>query len=220
MLNMSTQIPALHPAALPRPAQDVPPPLPGYRLLPVDRGGEQRVELESFIRETFARKHGAAVSAFMPRLLALRGSSNMLSGAIGCRGADEERLYLEQYLDQPIEVALGARLGAPVSRSVITEIGNLATVSCRAARRLVTLLPGYLMERRQEWAVFTATGMIREILESVGAPMLELAAADGNRVAGGRDQWGAYYRTDPRVMAIHVPSGLDISVRRRRGQNN
>jgi len=220
VLNISTQIPALPPAALPRPAQAVPAPLSGYRLLPVDRSSEQRLELESFIRETFARKHGATVSLFMPRLLALRGASDTLSGAIGCRGADEERLYLEQYLDQPVEVALGAKLGTPVSRSVITELGNLATVGCRAARRLVTLLPAYLTERHQEWVVFTATGMIREILESVGAPMLELAAADGNRVAGGRDQWGAYYCTDPRVMAIHVPSGLNVSVRRRRGQVN
>lgn len=220
MLNLSTQIPAPHPAALPRPAPDVPAPLPGYRLLPIDRGSAERAGVESFIRETFARKHGAAVSSFMPRLLALRGGSEALAGVIGCRGADEETLYLEQYLDQPIEAALGARLGAPVGRSVITEIGNLATVSCRAARRLVTLLPGYLMERRQEWAVFTATGMIREILDSVGAPMVELAAADGARVAGGRDQWGAYYRTDPRVMAIHVASALDISIRRRRGRVN
>ena len=81
------------------------------------------------------------------------------------------------------------------------EVGNLAGASCRAAVRMVSQLPAYLIEQRYRWIVFTATSALRGILASLGAPLLELAAADRGRVAGASDDWGSYYETDPRVYA-------------------
>jgi hypothetical protein len=81
------------------------------------------------------------------------------------------------------------------------EVGNLAGASCRAAVRMVSQLPAYLIEQRYRWIVFTATSALRGILASLGAPLIEQAAADRGRVAGARDDWGSYYETDPRVYA-------------------
>jgi hypothetical protein len=38
-----------------------------------------------------------------------------------------------------------------------------------------------------------------------GAPLVELARADGACVAGASDEWGRYYETDPRVYAGYLP---------------
>ena len=58
--------------------------------------------------------------------------------------------------------------------------------------------------------MFTATSAVRGILEGVGAPLVELAPADGTRLAGGADRWGRYYEKDPRVLAGYLPASRRI----------
>jgi hypothetical protein len=184
------------------------------QLQPVRAGEAGRGELEAYVRERFAAKHGAAVRTFMPTLVSFRDRQGDLRGVAGLRGAEESRLYLEQYLDRPIERVLtdclssrpvdrgGARL---VRRDEIVEVGNLAGASCRAAVRMVAQLPVYLMSRRYSWIVFTATSSLRQILEGFGAPLIELGRADPTSVAATPDAWGRYYETDPRVFAGYLP---------------
>jgi hypothetical protein len=150
----------------------------------------------------------------MPTLVSFRNRQGDLRGVAGLRGAEESRLYLEQYLDRPIERVLtdslssrpvdrgGSRL---VRRDEIVEVGNLAGASCRAAVRMVAQLPVYLMSRRYSWIVFTATSSLRQILEGFGAPLIELGRADATSVATTPDAWGRYYETDPRVFAGYLP---------------
>ncbi len=183
-------------------------------LQPVRAGEAGRDDLEAYVRTRFAAKHGAAVRTFMPTLISFRDRQGELRGVAGIRGAEESRLYLEQYLDRPIEERLTASLqslavdrgGAPaVRRDEIVEVGNLAGASCRAAVRMVAQLPVFLMHHRYSWIVFTATGALRQILEGFGAPLIELGRADPSSVATSADSWGRYYETDPRVFAGYLP---------------
>ena len=65
-----------------------------------------------------------------------------------------------------------------MARGEIVEVGNLAGGSCRSARHLVSLLPRFLLDHGYTWVVFTATSVVRDILTSVGASLVELAPAD------------------------------------------
>ena len=181
------------------------PPGRGLRLEAVLPGDTSRAELERYVQLAFQAKHGAHVRSFMPTLLAFRDRAGALGGVAGIRGADEGRLYLEQYLDRPVEQALASALATRgserVERGQIAEVGNLAGASCRAAVRMVAQIPAYLLARRYTWIVFTATSALRGILARFDAPLVELARAEGPRVAGSRDEWGRYYETDPRVYA-------------------
>jgi hypothetical protein len=174
------------------------------RLAATAPGDPQRDELEAYVREAFARKHSADVQSFMPTLLAFRDASAALCGVVGLRAATRARLYLERYLDTPVEAALSAASGQAVCRGQIVEVGNLAGRNCRAAMRMVAQLPAHLLAQDYRWIVFTATSTVREILLGFGAPLVELAQADRSRVAGGRDDWGTYYDTDPRVFAGYL----------------
>jgi hypothetical protein len=176
----------------------------------VPEGDRGRAELEQFVGDAFVRKHEARVTSFMPTLLSFRDQAGLLRGVVGLRGADDGQLYLEQYLDQTVDTALAVAMGRPVRRSQIVEVGNLASVNCRAAVRMVSLLPTHLLARDYRWIVFTATSAVREILLGFGAPLIELARADGARVARCDDQWGRYYETDPRVYAGHLPDSRRI----------
>ncbi len=180
----------------------------GARLSISTPGCPDRRELEEFVQAAFHRRHGAHVATFMPTLLGLTDSAGRVACVTGYRPAASGRLYLEHYLDRPVEEELSARLGRGVARSSIVEVGNLAGSSCRSAIRMVTLLPRHLLGLGHEWIVFTATSAVYGILQSVGAPLTELAVADPARVSGTVDQWGGYYRHNPRVFAGHLPAGL------------
>lgn len=185
------------------------PSTPAFEVYDPDDPG--RPELESFIREAFERRHGAHVHSFMPTLAALRDQGGRLCSVAGWRNAASEPLYLEAYLDRPVDAALGARHQATVRREEIVEVGNLASGGCRAARQLVALLPQMLLERGHRWVVFTATSGVRRILESLDAPLIELAPATAAQVAARADHWGRYYATDPRVMAGYLPDGARLA---------
>ena len=171
----------------------------------------ERAEIEAFVRAAFARKHDASVASFMPTLLSFRDASGELRGVIGLRRAEPQPLYLEQYLEQPVEAAIAAATGKRVQRHEVVEVGNLAGANCRTAMRMVAELPSYLLARDYRWIVFTATSAVRGILQGFGAPLVELARADGGRVAGGEDRWGRYYESDPRVLAGYLPASRGIA---------
>ncbi len=180
------------------------------RLASVEAGSPERPELEDFVGAAFKRKHDATVTSYLPTLLSFRDPAGALRGVVGLRGAGEHRLYLEQYLEQPIEAAIAAATGRSVRREQVVEVGNLAGTNCRSAVRMVALLPSHLLARDFQWIVFTATSAVRAILLGFGAPLVELARADGARVANAGDEWGRYYDTDPRVFAGFLPDSLQI----------
>jgi hypothetical protein len=180
---------------------------PGHTLATYDRRHPQRRRLERFIQHAFARHHGASVHAFMPTLLALEGQRGRVCGVVGFRRAAAEPLFLERYLDSPVELVLAGRVGRPVMRDHIVEVGNLASLSCRAACHLVAALPRMLLADGNQWIVFTATAAVRGMLARFRAPVIELARATRERLDDG-DEWGRYYDNDPRVVAGYLRDGI------------
>ncbi|MFO1407975.1 MAG: thermostable hemolysin [Steroidobacteraceae bacterium] len=176
----------------------------------VPAGDAGRAELEAYVAGAFNRSHDADVRSFMPTLLAFRDGGGALRGVLGLRGGAEGRLYLEQYLDRPIEAAIADATGRNVPRGSVVEVGNLATASCLAAVRMVAQMPAELIARDYRWIVFTATSTVHGILLGFGAPLVELARADRGRVAGAGDRWGRYYENDPRVYAGYLPDSRTI----------
>lgn len=143
----------------------------------------------------------------MPTLLALEGHSGRVCGVVGFRQAAAEPLFLERYLQRPVETALAEYAGEAVRRSEIVEVGNLASLSCRAACHLVAALPRVLLADGNRWIVFTATTAVRGMLARFRAPVIELARATRDRLDEG-EEWGRYYDNDPRVVAGYLQDGI------------
>lgn len=172
-------------------------------LTEYELGSAGRQQLEAFIRLRFFDVHGAHIEHFMPQLVGLEDDQGIPRGALGYRGAATEPLYLEQYLDRPIEQAIG-REG--LSRQHIVEVGNLAGAGCRATLYLARRLPRLLLDHGFEWITFTATRPVRYMLQQLGAPLLDLGPAQRGRLdSTAQQQWGQYYRQAPRVMAGWLP---------------
>ena len=146
----------------------------------------------------------------MPSLLLLTESGGRIDAVLGTRSAEHDSLFLERYLERPIQEAIAAKTGARVRRSQIVEIGNFAAANSRVAGTFMSFLPSYFLERGLSWIAFTATDSIRRILATLDARCTDLGAAEGGQVANSPDHWGSYYSHDPRVMAGYLPMARRI----------
>jgi hypothetical protein len=141
----------------------------------------------------------------MPSLLVLADPAGRLEGVAGVRFAAASPLYLERYLDVPIEARIERCAGVRADRSAIVELGNFACRDSRIARLFISSLPAYLLEHDLAWIAFTATTAVRRILQGLGGRTFDLGAADGACVRDGADDWGHYYTHQPRVLAGYLP---------------
>lgn len=181
--------------------------------------GEERTQTEHFIAERYRRNFGARVEAFMPRLFALRsvgGDANGIEGALGLRSA-QGRLFVEQYLDAPIERAILAASGERVERASIVEVGHFAGLYPGAMRTMIVLLADRLQREGLGWVAFTGTRALYNAFWRMRLRPMPLCAASPDRLAPkARAAWGTYYGNDPWVYVGPVRSSIGISHARAR----
>ncbi|MBK6602511.1 MAG: thermostable hemolysin [Betaproteobacteria bacterium] len=166
-------------------------------------GSPRRAETEAFIRASFARHYGAEVSAFAPHLMLLEQQQRIVA-ATGWRAAKDDALFLERYLDQPVEQALARLAKQEVRRERIVEVGNLAAEKPGGTVQVVRALTAHLDRLGYEWVVFTATRELVGIFSRLGLPLLAIAAADPARLGDAVGAWGRYYETQPVVVAGRI----------------
>lgn len=167
-----------------------------------------RAQTERYIRLCFKRMYGADIRQFMPVLMSLRNDDGRLLGTLGFRAAQEEALFLEQYLDRPVEQVLASKINRPVDRGGLVEVGNLAVSVAGGGRWLITALTAYLHSAGAKWVVFTVGPALRNSFARLGIELLDLGPAElGGLPPEERPFWGSYYEQQPRVMAGYVPQG-------------
>lgn len=162
-----------------------------------------RAEVESFIHEVFKRAYGANVTQFMPTLIALRDQNGILMAAFGMRDAAQGHLFLERYLDAPIEQVFSEHFNQPITRDQITEIGNLAVANPRNAGILIAHVIQQSLDMGVKWCVATAHHSLQNGLIKGGRDVYPLALADKSRLSHEEQaQWGNYYENQPQVIAV------------------
>jgi hypothetical protein len=163
----------------------------------------ERQELEQFIRNVFHRAYGANIKQFMPQLMSLRDGTGNLLAVCGLRNAGDDDLFLESYLDAPVEAAISDRIRNEVAREDIVEIGNLAVAEPGVVRQLLASVSAYLHRTNTQWAVFTAIPVLRNSMLKLNMPLEMLASADISKIeVAERPNWGSYYDKNPQVMAL------------------
>jgi hypothetical protein len=178
--------------------------------------GQRRTEVEAFIAARFAEMHGAQISHFMPRLLSLRSKRGDLIAAFGLRAAQASPLFLENYLNQPVESVLQARLSRPIERREIIEVGHLSALYPGAARWLIVAVTALLQREGYRWVTFTGTAGLRNGFHRLGLRPVELGEAMLEHLPEPqRAAWGRYYDHGPKVMAGDIAHGYQALASRR-----
>ncbi|MFK7954482.1 MAG: thermostable hemolysin [Lysobacterales bacterium] len=168
-----------------------------------------RTMLERTISERFEATYDAKLEAFLPYLLSL-SRDNKINAVLGMRLASEERLFLEQYLDLPIEQCVSRAYRSPIDRSTIVEIGNLAANVASATPALFAVLVSALQAAGYRWLVCTATVQVEAILQKLNFSTETLGQANPDRLLTGQSSWGRYYDAHPRVVVGDISVGAQI----------
>lgn len=162
----------------------------------------ERERVEAYIEATYAQAFHGRIRAHYPTLMSVQDAQGQIHAAVGFRLANEGSLFLERYLDEPIEAVLGA------ARAGVAEIGNLASASAGASLFLFMALARHLHQLGCDQAVATATRQLRRTFGRVGFPTRTLTTADPARLGAEAKDWGGYYERDPEVLAGAIAPAL------------
>ena len=177
-----------------------------YRLVLADTQ-DQVMALQAYIQAAYSHEFDARIPHFLPCLLGLYRADGILVGACGLKLASTEHLYLEQYLDHPIEAAIETRLGVRPRRDRIVEVGNLACSEPGNARLMFAALCRLLCDNDLDYVVFTGTAKLRNSFHRLHLTPVELAPAQADKVGDDASAWGAYYHCQPKVMVGDLGQG-------------
>jgi hypothetical protein len=171
------------------------------------RGHGKRAAAEGVIERAYARAYGSSTSCSYPTLMSVFGADNEVLATVGFRPAQFEPLFLEQYLQRPVDLVLSDVAGIRITRDQIVEIGSLASIGKGASIFLFVALAAYLKRRGFSYAVVTATDALRKTFDFLGFEAIELADADPAAVVDGA-AWGSYYAHQPKVLAGTIAAGV------------
>lgn len=175
--------------------------------------GAERARAEHFIAERYKRDFDARVEAFMPRLFSLcataaGGQEAGIEGALGLRNA-QGRLFVEQYLDVPIEEAIRTATGQTIERASIVEVGHFAGLRPGTMRTMILLLADRLHREGAAWVSFAGTRALCNAFLRMHLGPIALCPATCDRLPeASRGAWGTYYRNDPWVYVGPVHDGV------------
>ncbi|MGR3885561.1 thermostable hemolysin [Pseudomonas sp. 1152_12] len=168
----------------------------------------QRDAFEAFIQQRFRIAHGADIRHFMPRLFAVSQADGVLCAVAGVRLAGAEPLFLERYLDHPIDPLISAAAGQTVERHAIAEVGNLAASDTGSARLSIIAITWLLAMGGLEWVAFTGNIGLVNSFHRLGLKPITLCAADPQRLGDDRQHWGSYYESQPWVHVGNIRAGF------------
>jgi hypothetical protein len=175
------------------------------RTLPDDA---QRETFEAFIQQRFRKAHGADIRHFMPELFGVHNSDGELCAVAGVRRAHLQQLFLERYLDEPIEPLISVAADRPVDRNGIVEVGNLAASDTGSARLSIIAITYLLAMGGLEWVTFTGNIGLVNSFHRLGLKPVTLCAADPARLGDERQHWGSYYESKPWVHVGNIRAGF------------
>lgn len=170
-------------------------------FIKINRAHPLREEAEACIIGIYADQYDATLRSFPNLLVALVDDDGDIACAAGLR-FQNEGFFSEAYLDKPIERTLDPLWASAVTREQIGEITSLAGSKPGGCLLLVQHIIDLFRSQGVTWAFFTATERLRAILRRSGVPHLDVAEARIDNVDN-PEQWGTYYDSHPRVVAVH-----------------
>ena len=179
-------------------------------MRPVTNGDLLRPKLEHFISSTYKNIFNATLKSFLPNLVAATSEDDKITAAFGYCDAAQGPLFLECYLERPIEDLLCESLGYAVKRQQIVEVGNLSIAKCANSVKALRDIASYLQSLGYDWIVCTATRYLRVLFLKSGSRPISIAQASSSNVVSDGTDWGNYYVTIPEILVGNISQSISL----------
>ncbi len=162
---------------------------------------EDRLNIEEFIKTAFQKKYNAKISFFYPNFIVVYKNQTLV-GVLGWQKGNNNKFFLECYLEHNIENVIKTKIGIDLKRDEIIEIGNLATIDSYASFCLFAHVFNNLNTLSSKFIVFTATRSLLSILIKMKITTYILSEAKSSCLnKEDITNWGSYYEHKPIVIA-------------------
>ncbi len=172
-----------------------------------DTNLDDSLEIKLFIKDIYHKYYQAKIGINYPTLMAILDKNNNILSAVGFRFADDQDLFLEQYLDRKIEDILSDKYQKNIPRNQIVEVGSLASTGSGMSKFLFIALAAYLRKMGYYYTAMTGTSKLRTSFKKLNLKPITLCDAKKNKLINKDDDWGSYYDSDPKVLAGNIDSG-------------
>ncbi|MGF1885943.1 thermostable hemolysin [Photobacterium profundum] len=177
-------------------------------LLIIDKQHAYRQDVEQYVSTRYNDAFNAKIIEFMPTFMAIYDDRQVLLSVCGFRVANQEPLFLEQYLSQPADELMTTAFDQKIDRSKLIEFGQLASFSHGMSPLHFMLMTQKLVDSGFEWCIFTATDPLYVMMCRLGLQLHVLSDANPDVIPDAESTWGTYYHHQPRVSVVNLPLGL------------
>lgn len=157
----------------------------------------------AFTQAQYHQRFNCQLTVPFPHIALLTGKDGAIGAVAGLRSGASP-LFLEQYLDAPVDTILEKQ----TDRTSIVELGAFAAINRDTALEFMLKLPQRLLDQGFEVLVCTANRPVRKCLQKLGIRSQLLADADRSRIENDGTVWGSYYDGDPVVLAGDIRSSI------------
>ncbi len=170
----------------------------------------EKDQVNSHVKKCFAEIYGAQVKTFEPYILSTFNERGIVA-TIGFQpAATKKPLFLESYLDTPVEQTLTKCLNQPIDREKIVEVGNLSSSHKGSASRILFILSVAILHQAGfKWVTFTATKQVQRLLGKLNLETLPICEANPKRLADQGASWGSYYDDKPMVVVGNLTDAIE-----------
>lgn len=174
-----------------------------------DAKSEDSQEVKLFIKDIFQNYYQAEIEVTFPILMAILDKNNNILAALGFRFADREKLFLEQYVDDPAEKIVSSKYQVKANRNQIAEIGALASRGSGMSKFLFIAICAYLRKINYNFCMMTGTHKLRKNFKKLNLKPKIVCDARPERL-NNFENWGTYYDNSPKVMTGDINSSYKI----------
>lgn len=172
-----------------------------------------RHEVESFIRQRYWDNFNAQLRFFPTRLIALTHHGRLVA-ACGIQLADQQPLFSQVYLQQPLQSYLVNSRPLP-DDAQLAEVGSMAAVAPIYLPELFAAVVKLLRPLARNAVIFTATRALQNYFRRIGITLTELENAQPSALVPTEcAQWGSYYEHQPKVVAGWLEQGRVFELHR------
>jgi len=166
---------------------------------------EGRKRVEEYLSAGFEKSFSAKTQSFMPLIFEASDNVNNITACVGIRRLEQEKAFLECYLDDSIENFLENKFKEKIERKKIIELGSIVSSEPGSGGWLIIAMSAWLKGAGYDWAVMTATDDLKKAIGKLGIELIDLVQANPNVLSVEEQQdWGSYYENDPVVYVADV----------------
>ncbi|MFF2954892.1 thermostable hemolysin [Kitasatospora sp. NPDC057965] len=176
------------------------------RILLSERGSKWWMESAKLVQKVYSDSFGANVEVNPEFFLSYleKDSESGAEEVLACTGitvAGADPLFLETYLDVPVESLISSHRQVPVNRGEIIQLGSVASVRATAGAELFKALAVVLWSRGCRYAVMTSTQRSLALQRRLGIIFNPVGEADPGRLDPEElKNWGTFYDQKPLVV--------------------